>query len=387
MSKGKKVNILAIESSADETSAAVLEGEIKSKQFRLRSNVIYSQIKIHQKTGGIVPEVAARNHILKILPVIGQALAKAGVQLKDIDAIAVTSGPGLVTSLMIGVDTAKALAFAAHKPLLPINHMEGHLLSALGAQSSNVKAQMSKPASSAGRRRGDFPALGLVVSGGHTMLVLVEKIGKYKILGETVDDAAGECFDKAAKIMGLPYPGGPQISNLALKGDPFKYKFPRPMLDSKNYNFSFSGLKTAVLYFWRDNSSNPSYLKRGTPSLKLREGGGELLQLKADIAASVEQAIVDVLVSKTIHAAKQYKVKTLLLGGGVSANDKLRKELGQAVKKSLPHSTFHIPHSSMTTDNAGMIAIAAFYQYCAGKKGVPISKIAVNPNWELASWK
>ncbi|OGE77923.1 MAG: tRNA (adenosine(37)-N6)-threonylcarbamoyltransferase complex transferase subunit TsaD [Candidatus Doudnabacteria bacterium RIFCSPHIGHO2_01_FULL_46_14] len=367
-------HILAIESSADETSAAVLEGETKSRKFRLLSNIIYSQINIHQKTGGIVPEVAARNHILKILPVIAQALAKAGVQLKDINAIAVTAGPGLVTSLMIGVDTAKALAFALQIPILPINHMEGHLLSALANESppplsSPLKGEEFPSLEGRGKGRVKFPALGLVVSGGHTMLVLVEKIGKYKILGETVDDAAGECFDKVAKIMGLPYPGGPEISKLAKKGKPQAFDFPRPMMDSKNYDFSFSGLKTAVLYHWQ--------------SLLVANRQSQV----ANVAASVEQAIVDVLVSKTIRSAKQYKVKTILLGGGVSANEKLRKQLASAIKKSLPHSTFHIPHSNLTTDNAGMITMAAFYQYSAGNRGTPIKKIKVNPNWELRSWK
>jgi len=377
-----RIKILAIESSADETSAAVLEGHLQSRKFKLTSNIIYSQIKIHQKTGGIVPEAAARNHILKILPVIEEALSplsslprEGGIQggLKSIDAIAVTAGPGLVTSLMIGVDTAKALAFAAGKPLLPINHMEGHLLSGL----SIINNQLSIK----------FPALGLIVSGGHTMLVLVKKIGEYKILGETLDDAAGECFDKVAKILGLPYPGGPEISRLAKQGSPLAFNFPRPMINSKNYDFSFSGLKTAVLYFWRDViargtlRSNPGGSPRPSQNLGSRDD-----KLRADIAASVEQAIVDVLVKKTIDAAREYKIKSVLLGGGVSANKKLQQELAKAVKKNIPHSIFHIPHSSLTTDNAGMIAIAAFYQYCAGKAGVPITKITVNPNWELTSW-
>src|SRR3989344_686008 len=284
-----RVHILALESSADETTAAILLGDTKTKKFRLLSNTVHSQIAIHQKTGGIVPEVAARNHIVKILPVVSAALTKAKIKLSEIDAIAITAGPGLITSLMIGVDTAKALAFALGKPIIALNHHEGHLLSALGGS-----LQLTTY---------NFPALGLVVSGGHTMLVLVEKIGKYKILGATVDDAAGEAFDKIAKIMSLPYPGGPQISRLAKKGNPSAFDFPRPMIDSKNFDFSFSGLKTAVLYFIRDSKFN-------IPN--------------SDLAASVEQAIVDVLVAKTVRAAREYKAKTVLLGGGVSANQKLQ---------------------------------------------------------------
>ncbi|OGH69682.1 MAG: tRNA (adenosine(37)-N6)-threonylcarbamoyltransferase complex transferase subunit TsaD [Candidatus Magasanikbacteria bacterium RIFCSPHIGHO2_01_FULL_47_8] len=350
----KPVCLLAIESSADETSAAVLFGGKKTKQFRLASNVIYSQIKIHQKTGGIVPEVAARNHILKILPIIELALAKAKINLKQVDVIAVTAGPGLITSLMIGVDTAKALAFTLKKPLIAVNHMEGHLLSALGGKNFQFSIF-------------NLPALGLIVSGGHTMLVLVKKIGEYKILGETVDDAAGECFDKVAKIMKLPYPGGPSVAQRATK---FKVKnaklridLPRPMLDSKNYNFSFSGLKTAVLY-------------------KVRELGKLNNDLINQIAYETQQAIIDVLVAKTIRAAKELKVKTILLGGGVSANTKLRAVLAAEIKENL-NSRFLIPDSSLTTDNAGMIAIAAWFKFLRGET-VPVSKIRADPNWEIA---
>ncbi len=374
----KLIRILAIESSADETSAAVLEGQKRSKKFHLLSNAIYSQIKIHQKTGGIVPEVAARSHIVKILPVIKQALANAGMQLKNINAIAVTAGPGLITSLMIGVDTARALAFALNIPLIPVNHHEGHLLSAMGAE--NFKFQISNFKF--------FPALGLVVSGGHTMLVLVKKIGQYKILGQTLDDAAGECFDKVAKILALPYPGGPEISRLAQKGNPHAIDFPRPMLKNKNYNFSFSGLKTSVLYFVQNHPSlnaSPSRggkIKNKFPSL---QGRGEGRVKIADIAASVEQAIIDVLVSKTIQAAAEFRVKTILLGGGVSANQKLRRTLKKEIQKNLPATSYQLPPASLTTDNAGMIAIVGFYKYCA-KKTSTYHKTVANPNWALKSW-
>ena len=370
MPKNDKIQILAIESSADETSAAVLFGDKKKKRFRLASNIIYSQIKIHQKTGGIVPEVAARAHLPKILPVIRQALAEARVKLQQITAIAVTAGPGLVTSLRIGVDTAKALAFARGIPIIPVNHMEGHLLSALGHPHS------FSPLVRGRLRGGLFPAVGLTVSGGHTMLVLIKNFGQYKILGETLDDAAGECFDKVAKILGLPYPGGPQISKLAKSGKPL-IDFPRPLINSKDYNFSFSGLKTAVLYYVKNNF--PS-----TPSLKVRGGRGELL--KADIATSMEQAIIDVLVAKTIRAAKEYKVKTVLLGGGVSANKKLRQELTKSIKKFLPTSNLQLPISNLTTDNAGMIAIAAFY-HAIYNDTTTYNKVKADPNWELKSWR
>lgn len=335
-------NILAIETSADETSAAVL------RKNKLLSNVISSQISMHRKTGGIVPEVAARAHLPKIIPVIKLALRKAKTNLKDITHIAVTAGPGLVTSLRIGVDTAKTLAYALGVPIIPINHMEGHLLSAFGGKS---KTQIPKSKI--------FPAIGLTVSGGHTMLVLITAIGRYKILGETLDDAAGECFDKVGKILGLPYPGGPAISKLAERGKP-NIPFPRPMIDSKSYNFSFAGLKTAVLYFLRDHPSAP----------------------RADIAASVEQAIIDVLVTKTLRAAKEYKVKTILLGGGVSANQKLRKTL----KQELTAYNLLLPPSSLTTDNAGMIAIAAHYHAIHNHVST-FGRIKPDPNWDLKSWR
>lgn len=343
------MNILAIETSADETSAAVWSNG------KLKSNIIYSQMAAHKKTGGIVPEVAARAHIPKIIPVIKLALKKAQTTLSQIDCLAVTTGPGLITSLMIGVDTAKTLAFALNKPIIPINHLEGHLLSALPIRYPlNAKRYL--------------PALGLIVSGGHTMLVLVKAIGRYKILGETVDDAAGEAFDKIAKILGLPYPGGPALAKLAQRGNPKSYNLPRPMLSQKNYNFSFAGLKTAVLY-----------LHSSLRSLQNDE-------IRADIAASAQQAIVHVLVEKTIRAAKEYKVKTILLGGGVAANKKLRNRLQNRVKQELPKTYYLIPKTSLTGDNAGMIAQAAYCHHLYGDI-TTFAKIMANPNLELESWR
>ncbi|MDP3740986.1 MAG: tRNA (adenosine(37)-N6)-threonylcarbamoyltransferase complex transferase subunit TsaD [bacterium] len=357
-----KIKILAIESSADETSTAVGIGDAESVKFKLVSHIVYSQIKTHRKTGGIVPEIAARAHIPKIIPAIKLALSQARVRLRQIDAIAVTSGPGLITSLMVGVDTAKALAFALGKPIIPINHLEGHLLSALlNSKISNLKSKI-------------FPSLGLVVSGGHTMLVLIKNIGQYKILGQTLDDAAGECFDKVAKILGLPYPGGPELAKLAKRGNPQAIDFPRPMINSNNFNFSFAGLKTSVLYHVQ-SLRVPTYAV-----------GTKQSQVQADIAASAEQAIVDVLVEKTVRATKKYKVKTVLLGGGVSANKKLRKTLAKRIKKELPYSKFYIPHSSLTTDNAGMIALAGFHHFLHGHT-TAYDKIIADPNLELKSWR
>ena len=356
----EQIVILALESSADETGAAILRGDLKTRAFHLQSNIVYTQIGEHRKTGGIVPEVAAREHLPKIIPSVQAALVKSKLALNDIDVIAVTAGPGLVTSLRIGVDTAKTLAYALEKPLIAVNHLEGHLLSAL-PKNTEFETQNSKL----------FPALGLIVSGGHTILVLVRDYGKYKILGETLDDAAGECFDKAAKILGLPYPGGPALAKLAEKGDPSKYDLPRPMLRQNNFNFSFSGLKTAVLYLHRDLVTNHRSLGS---------------KIKADIAASVQTAIVEVLVEKTIRAAKEYKVKTILMGGGVAANKLLRKTLTKRIKKEPRPTACYLPPADLTTDNAGMIAFAGFWHYIHGDT-VNFSKVAADPNLRLNSWR
>lgn len=346
----KKI-ILAIESSADETSVAIGIGNKQTKKITLASHIVYSQIQIHRKTDGIVPELAARAHLPKIIPTIKLALTQSKLELSDIDAIAVTAGPGLITSLMVGVDTAKALAFALNKPIIPANHLEGHLLSSLAGKNLQKRA---------------FPALGLIVSGGHTLLVLVKSIGRYQILGQTLDDAAGECFDKVAKILGLPYPGGPELSRLAKQGNPYAIDFPRPMINKKNFNFSFAGLKTAVLYRTQDSK----FIFQDS---------------KADIAASLEQAIVDVLVSKTVSAAKKYRVRAVLLGGGVSANEKLRHTLKKEIKKNLT-AEFLVPDSRYRTDNAGMIALASWYRLQQGFI-TTFDKVAANPNLPLISWQ
>jgi N6-L-threonylcarbamoyladenine synthase len=309
--------ILAIESSCDETAAAVIiNGQIKS-------NIIASQAKLHAKYGGVVPEVAARSHITAIIPTIDLALKKAKTKLADLDYIAVTQGPGLFTSLMVGVDTAKALGAALDIPVIPVNHLEAHIYA------NFIDAQIK------------FPAIILIVSGGHTLLVEVKNHGVYRILGETLDDAAGEAFDKTAKMLGLGYPGGPMIAKLAKLGNPKKYDFPRPMINSGNFEFSFSGLKTAVLYTIQ----------------KMKTISGKQ---KADLAASLQAAIVDVLISKLEKSMMRYKPKTIMLGGGVAANQMLRENFSKLGKKYKISSI--IPEVQYCTDNAAMIGLAAFYR-------------------------
>ena len=343
----KPIKILAIETSCDETAASVLTGTLsKAPKFKINSSVVKSQIDIHKKTGGVVPEVAARAHIENIKPVVDKALKDAKVNLNKLDYIAVTSGPGLIVSLIVGTEFAKGLATASSKPLLPVNHMEGHLYSAFHHNPEKVK----------------FPVLSIIVSGGHTMLVLVKDFKNYKVIGSTVDDAAGEAFDKVGKLLNLPYPGGPEISRLALKGKT-DINFPRPIIDEKNYNFSFSGLKTAVLYY-------------------LDKFKGKLSnQQKADIAMSFQNAVVDVITSKAEAACKQYKCKTIALSGGVAANKPLREALKQMSKRN--SINFTVPDFELCTDNAQMIAIAAYFNLKAGKKPVEPSKVSANPAWEI----
>ena len=350
MAKTPVKNILAIETSCDETAAAVLRLESKAAwpEITTLSSVVKSQIQLHAKMGGVVPEAAARAHVKNILPVTEKALKDAGVTLEKIDLIAVTYGPGLVPSLIVGVEFAKTLAFACKKPLLPVNHMAGHLYSPLG----KLKSQGLKP-------KDVFPQISLIVSGGHTLLVLMKDEKHYKVLGSTVDDAAGEAFDKVAKLLGLPYPGGPEVSRLAEKGKA-SINFPRPMLNQKNYNFSFSGLKTAVLYFVKDQTKRHN---------------------TADICSSFQEAVVDVLVQKTLRAAKEFKAKSVALSGGVSANKRLREELAQASRKN--RLEFFVPEFKLCTDNAEMIGIAASFMLHNGKKPVKPNLIQATPGLEL----
>jgi len=319
--------ILGIETSCDETAASVVKADPKTNRVSVLSNTISSQIDIHAKYGGVVPEVAAREHVLNILPVIDEAMKQARITEKDINYIAVTKGPGLITSLISGVETVRALSYTWNKPVIEVNHIEGHIYSNF----INLKEKIK------------FPAVILTVSGGHTTLLLMDKSRKIKTIGDTRDDAAGEAFDKGAKMMNLGYPGGPIISKLA--GD---YKgesdiiLPRPMLNSKDYDFSFSGLKTALLYQLQKDKQ----WKKRIP----------------EYCHAYQQAIIDVLVGKTIKAAKEYKVKTVMLAGGVSANKELRLKMAKKVEKELDKVDFLMPDLKYTTDNAVMIATAAYFK-------------------------
>ncbi len=305
--------------------------------------------------GGVVPEAAARAHVRNILPVTKKALSDAHKALSQINLIAVTQGPGLIPSLIVGVEFAKALSLAKNIPVLPINHMAGHLYSPF---------VNSTPTNS--------PIVSLIVSGGHTLLVLMMDMGHYKIIGQTVDDAAGEAFDKVAKLLGLPYPGGPGISKLAAKAK-HPVEFPRPMIHSKDYNFSFAGLKTAVLYYLRDH-----------PLLTIRLAGGQVnYSLKTDISAGFQNAVTDVLVAKTMRAVKEFGAKSVALSGGVSANRQLRDELSAACAKL--DVAFFTPRPGLSTDNAEMIGIAAAVALSLGAKPKPLAKIQANPNLLLKS--
>lgn len=341
------MTILGIETSCDETSAAVIEGD--KNTVRMKSNITASSLGLHAETGGIIPESAAREQLKYILPVIKEALQKAFDTpdtldtLKKIDAIAVTYGPGLIGSLLVGVETAKTFSYVLRKPLIPINHMIGHIYATFIDQTTAI----------------EFPLIALVVSGGHTDLLLMKNHGDFQLLGGTRDDAAGECFDKCARLLGYTYPGGPKISQLALKGDPKAFAFPRPMIGSHDYNFSFSGLKTAFLNTTRQHFS---IKKTGWQQVILdNELSKKDEQTVYDLCASLQKAIVDVLVKKTIKAAKEHNVKTILLSGGVSANDLLRETFqNESVNSSLQ---FFAPPKSLSTDNGAMIASAAFYNY------------------------
>ncbi len=337
--------ILGIETSCDETAAAILDISAKNK-VKVLSNVVSSQIEIHQKYGGVVPEIAAREHVLHIIPVINEALLKAKIKPAQLKAIAVTVGPGLVTSLLAGVETAKTLAYIWKKPLVPVNHIEGHIHANFIDLDQSIK----------------FPAVVLTVSGGHTNLVLLQDRLKYKIIGETRDDAAGEAFDKGAKMMEIGYPGGPIVSRQAASAKLSDIVLPRPMMLSGGFDFSFSGLKTALLYTlkkdekWRDRI--PEY------------------------CFELQEAIVDTLVSKAIKAAKKYGAKTVMLSGGVSANRRLRQVLEKAVSDKLPGTAFRMPNLAYTTDNAVMIAMAGYYRFQA-KKTVAWNKVRMDCNLKL----
>jgi N6-L-threonylcarbamoyladenine synthase len=350
--------ILAIETSCDETAISVVEcsGNFSRPKFNILSNIISSQVKIHAEWGGVVPNLAKREHIKNLPIILKKALKKAKIGQEKIDLIAVTVGPGLEPALWTGINFATDLSKVWGKPLVGVNHMEGHLLSVLLKEKSNLKSQISKIIK--------FPAAALLVSGGHTELVLIKDWLKYKIIGQTRDDAAGEAFDKVAKMLGLPYPGGPQIAKLADNHQSpvisNQIKLPRPMINSKDYDFSFSGLKTAVLYLLRDLGAKKSGFRRIPRYGRPKENQFLCDDLKIAICREFQQAVIDVLVSKTIKAAEQYKVKTVILGGGVAANKELRKQLKQSIKKNNALNLI-LPEIKFTGDNAVMIAIAAYF--------------------------
>lgn len=358
------MKILAIETSCDDTGVSVLEAS-KEGHFRVLSNIVASQIEVHQQYGGVFPAMAKREHQKNLTPTLETALSESGLLIKekteiskvnlkkldkilerepalvkqlipflkkykkpDINFIAVTNGPGLEPCLWVGVNIARALSFIWELPIVAVDHIESHIL---------VNYLFNKEIK--------FPALALVVSGGHTQLILIKKVGSYKILGETRDDAAGECFDKCAKILGLTYPGGPLIAKLAEKGEAGKINLPRPMINTPDYDFSFSGLKTAVLYHHQKQSKTIQKDK----------------QYITDMATEVQQAIIDVLLKKTIKAAKDFNVKTIILGGGVSANHELKTQLFIKIKEELPETELLFPQIDHSTDNGLMTAIAGYF--------------------------
>ena len=343
--------ILGIETSCDDTAIALIEatGDLKEPHFKKIASVISSQIKVHKKFGGVVPILAAREHQKNIFPVLKRLAKQSNLTLEEIasktDLIAVTYGPGLKPALLIGVNFARTISFLWNKPLLGVNHLEGHLFANFIDFDFKTAPKL-------------FPALCLLVSGGHTQIIYLQSFIKYKLLGETLDDAAGEAFDKVARLLNLGYPGGPFISKAATYGNASKYPFPRPMLDKPNYDFSFSGLKTAVLYTVQKLNIKPKpYDITKKPN-----------KIVADLAASFETAVVDTLVTKTIKAAKEKKVKSVWIGGGVSANTKLREVLGERLKKEIPNIQYFVPPMALTTDNALMIAAAAYLKHLEGDK-------------------
>ena len=420
------MKILAIETSCDETSVAIIEakGGLKNPSFKILSNAVLSQVKLHSHWGGVVPMMAKREHSKNLITILNKSMMKAGflklnlkpaspagkskisnltqekqrqlnkilerepellerflkfiptIKPPKIDGIAVTVGPGLEPALWVGINFARALALVWDKPVVAVNHMEGHIVASL--LKSNLKSQISKIM--------QFPALALLVSGGHTELVLIKKWGDYEIIGQTRDDAAGEAFDKTARMLELPYPGGPQIAKQAenfrkypltfrmggwtrreMEKEAFNIKLPRPMIDSKDYDFSFSGLKTAVLYMLRDMKERHINIGDFTPT----------------ICNEIQQAIIDVLISKTIKAAKEFSAKSIILGGGVAANQELRAQMKKAVARELTKTTaLYLPSAKLTTDNAAMIG-AAGYLRAVNKDFAEPGKLAAQGNLGL----
>lgn len=342
--------VLGIESSCDETAVALLEEAPGTHQPRLLSSVISTQIPLHRLYGGVIPELASRNHSTNLPGVLREALEKADRSIEQVDVFASTAGPGLVAALLVGNTAAKALALAADKPFIAVNHLEGHMLSPF----------ITHP-------QGLVPHLSLVVSGGHSLLVDVQQAGQYTLLGRSRDDAAGEAFDKVAKMLDLPYPGGPEIDKRAEKGDPERFRFPRPMMNEPHLDFSFSGLKTAVLY------TLPGLTPTGNPN-DLDE------QTMCDICAGVRQAIIDVLIHKALRAASLTRHRVLAVSGGVSCNSALRRQLATACEKA--GIELILPPANLTTDNAAMIAYAGLLR--AQRNDFSPLETPVDPNLRLS---
>ena len=337
------MKVLGIESSCDETGVAVYDTALPGPAG-LRAHAVYSQVALHAGYGGVVPELASRDHVRKLLPLVRQTLAEAGLDVRDLDGVAYTAGPGLVGALLVGAGTARALAWALGVPAIGVHHMEGHLLAPL------MEADPPQP-----------PFVALLVSGGHTQLVAVEAIGRYRLLGQTLDDAAGEAFDKTAKLMGLPYPGGPQLAALAEQGRPGVFRFARPMTDRPGLDFSFSGLKTQVLLAWQQSDRSE--------------------QTRADIAHAFEDAVVDTLAIKCARALDAAGTGTLVVAGGVGANRRLRARLQEMCARRGGRACF--PRPDLCTDNGAMIAFAGALRLQAGQRdGAAVRAV---PRWDMAT--
>ena len=362
---------LGIETSCDETAASVVD--FRNGKIKILSNIVSSQVKLHAKWGGVVPNLAAREHLKNIIPVLKLSLKEAGIKPADLDLIAVTNGPGLIPALLIGTSAAKTISYVWGKPLIGIHHVEGHICANFVGLNSKFKVQSSNI----------FPALALVVSGGHTQLIYMKKNMSYEIVGQTLDDAAGEAFDKVARILNIGYPGGPAIAAKAAMAESriknyelskknkadsiihdskFMIHLPRPMLNRKNFDFSFSGLKTAVLY---ETKKHPELLKDKN--------------YITGLCHEFQQAAIDVLVAKTIRAAEKYAPKTIMLAGGVAANQELREQLGKAIRNNLPNTSYIIPDTIFTGDNAAMIATAACFRW---NKMSEAQKKKAKENWK-----
>ena len=413
-SASKPLTILSIETSCDETALSVLQvSGTSTPHFTILSNELVSQIDIHREFGGVFPAIAKREHAKAIFPLFIKALADAGlhkegttliseaqsetittlftheqelctlfikelshVEKPDIDCIAVTTGPGLEPALWVGVNFARALSYIWNIPIVPVNHMEGHVMSVIAQKNGNTFEGADIA----------FPALSLLVSGGHTELVLIRDWMHYEKIGQTKDDAVGEAFDKVARMIGLPYPGGPEISKLAHQAREEKltpdFEFPRPMMHSGDYSFSYSGLKTSALYWLRDHKLSAAHVNplAGLPSGLL--GTQNEPPTLEDFCTSFEQAIVDVLVGKTLKAAREYKPKSILLVGGVSANRKLRETLDLSIQSELPGTIFLPSVGGYSMDNGAMIAVAGYYKLL--KHGAtPWQDLDVDPNWRV----